>query len=79
MRGHLKVVELLFDHSANFQEQDKNGATAIHYVMACNAEAELIEKLVKTYGMSAFTKVSSFILIQGLSLRQSTEITKYLF
>ncbi|XP_063717077.1 transient receptor potential channel pyrexia-like isoform X2 [Symsagittifera roscoffensis] len=56
MRGHLKVVELLFDHSANFQEQDKNGATAIHYVMACNAEAELIEKLVKTYGMSAFTK-----------------------
>ena len=58
MRGHVDTATILLDYGANFLVKDDNGASAIHYVMASNAKEQLIDRLVETYGMSAFTQVT---------------------
>ena len=57
-KGHLEVARVLLDNKADYSVADKNDCTAIHYVMACKPNEELIDALYKSYGMSAFTKVT---------------------
>eukprot|EP01094_Clydonella_sp_ATCC50884_P018346 TRINITY_DN3380_c0_g1_i2.p1 TRINITY_DN3380_c0_g1~~TRINITY_DN3380_c0_g1_i2.p1 ORF type:complete len:1629 (-),score=673.34 TRINITY_DN3380_c0_g1_i2:147-5033(-) len=67
--GHEKVVRLLLDRGANVRHTDRNGATALHYVMRSN-KLEALDAIVE-----ALEKVSKLELARkgtSSSIRRAT-------
>jgi len=57
--GHTSAVEALVKHGCNLQLADKNGVTALHYVVA-KGNATLVELLCQKGGTISFFKNSSY-------------------